>query len=522
MASFNSKLTDYIDRLDFSKVFLFLFLLGSAVYLNTVYYPFLLDDRFLIFESPYVAGEGSWISAFFAPAALGQDVPAANQYYRPVVDLVYRLQYHCFGSNATGYHLVNIAVHVANAALVYLLGIFLSGGRKGFAFAAAALFLVHPVQTEAVASIAGLSNLLLAFWCFVSFVLYLSASRKSAGSRRVCIYGLALFAFIMALFSKEQAVLFPAVVLLYEICFGSFVLNWRRWSGFLIAGGGYLALRGLVLGQSFLGLFQYSKELWLRVAAIPQTVLMHLKVPIVPYDLHYYRSVDILQPFVAPTVILGLLTVVLIFMITRVADKRMLIFGLGWFVFLLVPLSILPLINEYSFVLASEHFLYLPLAGFLFFILALLREGVGPLVRGREYTAAVAAFAAAAVIFAGIAIKQNTYWRGDIPLLKRMLRFEKDFGRGHLLLGRSFLASGEIDAAVFEYKRVLDIISGYSARTRGPAKDFYLFLIKLVYLDLGRCYEAKRQPEEARDHYEKALIIDPGFAPALRNLEKFQ
>jgi hypothetical protein len=93
-------------------------------------------------------------------------------YYRPLQMVTYRLTAHVFGLDASAFHAVNLAFHVIAVLLAFALFYTLTG-RLGLAFAAAALFAVHPIHSEAVNWIAALPDigctgfLLLAFLFFV-------------------------------------------------------------------------------------------------------------------------------------------------------------------------------------------------------------------------------------------------------------------------------------------------------------------------------------------------------------------
>jgi len=127
----------------------------------------------------------------------------------------------------------------------------------------------------------------------------------------------------------------------------------------------YLLFRKIVIGAAGVDLGSWE-ELKLRVMAIPATLLMYLRLIVAPYDLHYYRSTDILWPVLKPMLGLSGL-VVLTFGVVRnfkAGERNLFLFGLGWFLITLLPtLNILPLVNEYSLILTSEHFLYLPVIG---------------------------------------------------------------------------------------------------------------------------------------------------------------
>ena len=101
-----------------------------------------------------------------------------NTYYRPLVTFSFLLDYQIAGLKAFFYYLTNLLLHLANAVLLFFtFNVLLK--KKSLSFPAALLFVVHPVQWEAVANIAGRSILLCAFWQFAAFLLYLRYATQS-------------------------------------------------------------------------------------------------------------------------------------------------------------------------------------------------------------------------------------------------------------------------------------------------------------------------------------------------------
>lgn len=139
--------------------------------------------------------------------------------YRPLTTLSYLLNYAILGNGAApaGYHWVNFALHAANIALVYLLGLLLFG-EFAPALAMAAIWAVHPVLTESVTNIVGRADLLAGFGVLAGLVCY-AGSVRSGGRRAVPWLGALLVASTIAVFSKESGVVIIAGVFLYDVAF---------------------------------------------------------------------------------------------------------------------------------------------------------------------------------------------------------------------------------------------------------------------------------------------------------------
>ena len=145
--------------------------------------------------------------------------------YRPLTTLTYLLNYAILGNgdHPAGYHWINFFLHTANVILWFFLVLRLMKGRDHAvpaAFFAAMLWAVHPVLTESVTNIVGSADLLAGLGVLSGLLCYLKSSENSGWRRGVWLAGLAA-ATAVGVFSKESAVVLPAVILLYEIACGN-------------------------------------------------------------------------------------------------------------------------------------------------------------------------------------------------------------------------------------------------------------------------------------------------------------
>lgn len=502
----------FLTNLKFPGVVGLLFVVGFIAYGRVISYPFVHDD--IVFIQQRNPGDIHWDFSYLLHAT-----PAKGMlpYYRPFVEVLNTFELMVFGINPWPYHLTNIILHILNGIFVYVLTGFLLK-NKNLSFWAAMLFLTHPVQTEAVAAIAGVTNLLFTFFCLLSFILYVLTSEKSCGRWGLVVYGLSLLLFLLALFAKEPAVILPILLIIYEILFGNTASHGSlqkkilRLLGFFIVDGAYLLFRKMVLGTVLFSFLDDKYELWLRVLAIPKVLLTNISIILFPVNLHYYRSVDILEPFFWPLLCFIAVIVAVIFFLYSlpIGNRRVIIFGLAWFLVALLPtLNILPLIIEYSHIFASEHFLYFPLAGMIVAVLWLVEHYTRTKnVRSKRKVSLILILIS--VIFVSLTIKQNAYWRGEIPLFRRVLSFEKQLGRVHILLGRAYYFNRETDKATPEYLTAFNILQGYVDKANVvSAKNFYLGFIKEIHFDLAHCYEAKGELLRSIEEYTKAIVIDP-------------
>ena len=263
-------------------------------------------------------------------------------------------------------------------------------------------------------------------------------------------------------------------------------------------------------------------ELGLRLLSIPRTLLVYLSILFFPHDLHYYRSQDILASYMGPLIGLVGVTALVFFLIrqTSARYKKLVLFGLGWFGISLFPtLNIVPLINEYSLILTAEHFLYLPVIGFLIFVFGIVCDWAEKQDLKNRSEWSLALVIVLSVVCIVTTVRQNTFWRGEIPLFQRTLQFEKSFGRGHILLAKAYYFHHQFDTAIEENLKALSIMQGYANKTENQkARQFYLNFVKEIRFDLGRCFEAKGNFEAALNEYQEALEIDPADSSICNNV----
>src|SRR4030042_2247567 len=156
--------------------------------------------------------------------------------YQPVRVLSYAIDYHFWKLNPLGYHLTNIFFYFLTCMMVFLTLQRLSSHlREGStpdshqrgAFCGVLLFAAHPVHVEAVTWLAARKEVLQGFFFFLAFYLYLRG-KEGEGRRKSIYLGFTLFFMLLAILSKPAAIVFPAVILVYEIA-----VKRKKWVIFL-------------------------------------------------------------------------------------------------------------------------------------------------------------------------------------------------------------------------------------------------------------------------------------------------
>jgi len=163
---------------------------------------FLWDDDAYIINNELLTAPDGWQRIWFS-------LDSPSQYF-PLTYSTFRIEHALWGLNTTGYHWVNLLLHVANALLVWAA---LARLKIPGAWLAAAIFALHPVQVESVAWITELKNVLMAFFfllTLLAWIVFLDERTK----RSWLFYCLALVLYVLALSAKATACTLPAAMFL--------------------------------------------------------------------------------------------------------------------------------------------------------------------------------------------------------------------------------------------------------------------------------------------------------------------
>lgn len=182
------------------------------VYSNTFHASFHFDDTPQIVENYSIRNLSNWFDI-----VRGQ---------RGIAMLTFAINYAIGGLNVVGYHIVNLAVHIANGILVYFL-IFLTLGNidslkdkaKKIAIFTALLFAVHPIQTQAVTYIVQRMETLASMFMLIGILFFVKGTKTSNTSARILLYGAVAVSYLLGFYSKEMAITLPALIFLYDYCF---------------------------------------------------------------------------------------------------------------------------------------------------------------------------------------------------------------------------------------------------------------------------------------------------------------
>ncbi len=471
-----------------SASIILIIMLGFTVYSNSLNGEFICDDYYHVKDNVHIKDWTKLPNIF--TESIGAGGALKSNFYRPVQALTYMIDYHLWKLNVYGYHITNILLHILVALGIYWLINILYDNNLLSLFTSA-LFIIHPIHTEAVAHISGRADSIVAVFILLSLILYI----KGLSSRSINIYLFMLFSYILALLSKENSLIFPLLLLLYHYAFKK-KFRIKRFLPILGITFIYILLRITSLKASLPNTWYVTSSVLQRIPGFFVAITEYLKLLLLPFNLHMEYG-NRLFNLNCPKAILGILIVLfLLAYVVRVKNRNSLtFFSICWFFLTLLPQSNLYPMIAYM----AEHWLYLPSIGFFLIIASLLKK----LYDFKTFKSIVLIFIIGVLgFYSHLTIKQNNYWKDAIVFNKRTLKYTKKNFRVYNNLGLSYLRIDKIEEAIALFKKAIEANPNYP----------------YAYNNLGVAYLKINKKEEAAIWFEKTIEIDPGYPQAYNNL----
>jgi protein O-mannosyl-transferase len=485
---------------------LILLLVSFAVYFNALFGDFVYDDTSQVVDNPWIRDIGNIPTIFSKSVWSFQPGITISNYYRPLMYMVYMLNYHVFGLKPWGFHLVNILFHCGVSVLVFLvIRRLLTEDRASVSpaylsppFIAAMLFATHPIHTEAVTWIAGLPDVAFTFFYLLSFYLYVRSKAIRSGS-----YLFSVVCFAIAAFFKEPALTLPVIFLAYDYLFREdqphFPDYLKRYAPYLVIALGYLALRIHALGEFapqkryvMLSAYQY-------VINVFPLFIKYLAKLLAPLNLNaFYVFHPIPSLFQLKGAFSLMTTVVFVGLFLIAFRKNKLVFlGLLFVVVPLLPVLYIPALGVNTF---TDRYLYLPSVGYMLLLAVFLSWAKEKLPRAARSITIV--FIVIGGVYSVGTINRNSVWQNNINLWSDTVRKSPDSLGAHNDLGTAYVSQGQLDRAIAEYQKALRLNPDYVD----------------AHYNLGFAYALQGQLDRAITEYQATLRLRPNYADAHNNL----
>jgi tetratricopeptide (TPR) repeat protein len=520
----------------------------AVVYANSISNDFTnYDDLSLVVENPA-------IRSLSIDNLLNIFTPKPGLTFQPVRVLSYAIDYHFWKLNPVGYHLGNIALHCGAAIWLYLLltailnrirGESLAGEHRIIALLATLLFVVHPVNVEAVTWLSSRKYGLLAFFYFCSTYLFVKSTQKER--RYLTYYLVSVGAYLLTLLSSPFAVTLPAILLLYDVCSSKdnnlyIILRFRLsyYLPYILLSIPYFIIQWYSLtttpGPQPVIKDHYVGNLFYTFLTMLRVLYDYFRNLIFPFWLNNtyvdYTSTSIFEYKIIISLIVILLFVAILWMQVKAGNKLGL-FCLGWFILTWLPVSnIIPISTK-----IADRYLYLPAVGvFLFFSASLYK--IPQIWFGKKVKQFVIFPLVVLLVFSlsYLSIQRNRVWANSQTLWEDSLRKAPNYWVPYLNLGLTMAQQGKIDQALYYYYEALRLNPnsvlthnnlGVALLEQGKIDEairHYTAALRLksdyaeTYNNLGVAWFTAGEFDKAMAYYREGLRLDPSFGKAHNNM----
>jgi tetratricopeptide (TPR) repeat protein len=465
------------------KAIFWIIVVGLFVFGNGMFNGFVGDDDLQVVNNLFVHSIGNAVTFFTGSTFYnGGTQQAAGVYYKPVLSVYYSLIYTFFGPNNFAFHFFQLMLHITNAGILFL--IFKRFLKKSISFFLALIFLIHPINSEAVYYVSAAQDTL--FFFFGVLALYFL---DKINSRKKYIF-VVIFLFL-SLFSKETGVAFLFISVLYSFFFKRKYLV-RLLISSSLTFACYILLRVHAIGflskatNAPICLLNFTE----RLINIPAIFAFYVKQFILPVNLSSSYQWIIKQvsfnSFFVPLIV-DIMVISILFGILLIQYKKKLGNELKAYAFFLCWFLIGMVIHLQLFSLdatAAERWFYFPIAG----LLGMIGMGFGTLKVRINEKLAIIMISIIILLLSTRTFIRSFNWRDDFSLVSHDIKVSKDAYDLENGMGYQLFQQGKIKEAKIHAER-----------------SVALFPYLTNYNSLGLMYLSLGEYENAKKSYEKAL-----------------
>ncbi len=491
----------------FIIVFLSFLAVGFLIYSNSFNNEFFWDDDDSIVNNTYIK-DIKYFPRFFSENLIAGTGQITN-YWRPVLLISFSFDYHLFGLSPIDFHVHNTLLHILSAFLIFILLYKLSKGNLLLSYFPALIFLVHPLQTEAITYIAGRADPLSSVFSLISLIFYYYYREKL--KNKYVFWS--LIAFILALLTKEQVILLPLLIASLEIFFFLSRKNWKnslkKLLPFFLISLVYFILRITILnfndilsGSTYLE--SYSSSIGTRLLTFTWVINKYFALLFAPFNLHMAYEVEPVTTIFSWSVFLFicLISLIVILAYKTWSKNKLITFGFLWSFIILLPRTNILKINRPMY----EHWLYLPIMGFFLAFFGLILLMINRVKDKNRKKTLKYVFISLIIIFSIYlsyqTIERNRDWRDPITFYEKNLNYTPNSYIQRNNLGMAYAKSSRHAEAITEYQKAISIADIYPQ----------------VHYNLANSLVILNNLKEAESQYLISVDMSPGFSLAYQGL----
>lgn len=527
-------------------IVLLFFFIGLCIYSNTYQSPFVLDDRVNIVDYPNIRLTELTFDNIYTTFFKGK---CRN---RPVANITFAFNYYFHRYNLFGYHLVNNLIHIFNGILLFFLfkHTLVSDSRDEeknkstlnsytmVAFSASLLWLVNPLQTQAVTYIVQRMTSIATLFYILSLLMYVKGRQNTKKTSKYSFFAISFLSALLSFGSKEIAATLPVVIVLYELFFiRNFKINWSKqylclalFAIAVIVSISLFFLGNAPMERVLSGYAARDFTLTQRVLTEFRVVVFYLSLLFFPHpsrlnlEHDFPLSYSLINP--ATTIFsIGFIVAMLVFAICFSKKQRLLSFAILWYLGNLVLES-----SVIGLEIIFEHRVYLPSAFLCLAVVVIIDEHI----RQANIKVAIILILISALSF--WTYERNSIWKNQETLWADCTKKAPKKVRPLHAYAYALLQNGKYGDSIVQLNKVLDIEPNHLASHINLGEAFYhlqkypesiKYFLKAIEFEpenarstafLGAAFYNYGNIDKAEEYYKKAIILDPDFSEMYKRL----
>jgi len=415
-----------------------------VIYQNVIHYDFVSYDDVLYLNALQKNVDGIWGTFQWAFGSI------VNFNWSPLTLLSLSLDYKMYGLNAGGYHFSNVILHYFNSIILLLIIKSLFKNNK-LAYLISLIFLIHPINVEAVSWVSERKGVLSAFFTLTSIYFYLKFSLYNT---RNIFYGLSLMFFCFGLLSKAVFVGVP----LFFMVIDWFIFKERyrkqnlfesfsRLIPFFICSLIIGVVTLLVHSQSGAIVADELNPVYNRLGNAVNSYTVYLKQFFYPFGLSFlyrYRPINDIIVFINVIILLSIFYLAYI----NINSRRYVMFGVAWYTLFLLP--VIGIVQS-GFHAHADRYAYIPLIGLYIIVVSLLLEMVNKLKLNSLLLKVAGGMFFLIIMF--ISFTQVSSWKNNKYLSENALLVDTNNYAANTTLAITYILERNLPKAMFHYDK---------------------------------------------------------------------
>lgn len=470
-------------------------------YLNTLNNGFVWDDVSIVVNNRWIRNPlKNFFNFFINKDTVSEDTRVKPKIYRPLTTITYAVDYCFWKLDPVGYHLSNIFYHFLTVVVVYLVS-FLLVKDKEVSFIISLLFALHPIHTEAVSWVKGRADVLATMFGLISFYFYILSTQDAKNFNKHLTFSFLFF--VLALFSKESALSFFLIIIIYDFIFLKkfFIKNYFYFGSISVL---YIILRKLVIG-SVAPCGWWGGSWYYTYLTMTKVFTEYFRLLILPINLCADYVVN-LSYGLDTKVIASLFVIILLIVFVFLYAKR---YPIVSFSILFVFAGLIPVSNIIPIeVLLAERFLYLSSFGFCL----LLGWSLYFYFSKRKILLYIILFLILTP-YVVLTYQRNKDWKDEFSLWQKTVKQMPDNFRAHNNLAMEYEKMGDFTNALYHYHKALTLMPNLSLVYNDKEQVY-----ASVYNNIGNVYLKQGDFNLALQNYQKAIELNPNYSQPYFNI----